>query len=204
MLIRRTQPIRPSEITPRAWFDARRGLLRAGLAGLGGWALRGVAAESRPGGSLDPLQKSPYSTAEPPTPQKDITSYNNFYEFGSNKQDPALQAYKLPLRPWSVALEGLVHKPRQISIESLLRLAPLEERIYRLRCVEGWSMVVPWVGFPLATLLRQVEPLGSARYVEFESFYDQKIMSSPIMGRLEWPYVEGLRLDEAMHPLTLV
>ncbi|MBL8471871.1 MAG: protein-methionine-sulfoxide reductase catalytic subunit MsrP [Rhodocyclaceae bacterium] len=204
MLIKGPALIQPSEITPRAQFEARRRLLRAGAASLAAWTLRAAGAQEGPADTLGLLQESPFSIAEPPTPKKDLTSYNNFYEFGSNKQDPALQAYKLPTRPWSVAIDGLVHKPRRIAIENLLRLAPLEERIYRLRCVEGWSMVVPWVGIPLSVLLRQVEALSSARYVEFESFYEQKIMSSPIFGRLEWPYVEGLRLDEAMHPLTLV
>jgi sulfoxide reductase catalytic subunit YedY len=154
--------------------------------------------------SCDELKEVAGSTVESPTRLQDITSYNNFYEFGTSKQDPALYAHKLPVRPWTVTLEGLVHKPRTLDIERILKLAPLEERIYRLRCVEAWSMVVPWVGFPLSALLRQVEPLGSAKYVEFESFHDAKLMSSPIFNPLVFPYIEGLRLDEAMHPLTLL
>jgi sulfoxide reductase catalytic subunit YedY len=130
-----------------------------------------------------------------------VTTYNNFYEFGTDKADPARNAHKMAVRPWTVNVEGLVGKPRRFDIDELLRLAPLEERIYRLRCVEAWSMVVPWVGFPLAALLKEVEPLGSAKYVEFVTHYDPKIM---IRDVLDWPYTEGLRLDEAMHPLTLL
>jgi sulfoxide reductase catalytic subunit YedY len=201
MIIRRPPPIPASHITPRPLFEARRELLRAGAVALAATALPGRAFA---GASLGPLQPSRLSTVESPTRLQDITSYNNFYEFGTSKQDPALYAHKLPVRPWTVTLEGLVHKPRTLDIERILKLAPLEERIYRLRCVEAWSMVVPWVGFPLSALLRQVEPLGSAKYVEFESFHDAKLMSSPIFNPLVFPYIEGLRLDEAMHPLTLL
>ena len=202
--IRRSEKIAPSDITPRALFDARRGFVRAGGAALAGLLLPAAAHAAAPAPRFGTLLTSPYSTTERPTRLDHITSYNNFYEFGTSKQDPALYAHKLPLRPWTVTLEGLVHKPRTLDIERILKLAPLEERIYRLRCVEAWSMVVPWVGFPLAELLRQVEPLGSAKYVEFESFHDAKLMSSPIFNPLVFPYIEGLRLDEAMHPLTLL
>jgi sulfoxide reductase catalytic subunit YedY len=139
-----------------------------------------------------------------PTPRGDVTSYNNFYEFGTDKADPARNAHTLKTRPWTVTIEGEVKKPRVIGIDDLLKLAPMEERIYRLRCVEGWSMVIPWVGYSLAELIRQVEPTGNARFVEFHTLADPKTM--PFVGSrvLDWPYVEGLRLDEAMHPLTLL
>jgi sulfoxide reductase catalytic subunit YedY len=201
MRIRRTTGISSGDVTPRALFDERRRLLRAGTVALATLALPGHARAGQP---LGPLIRGRYSDAGPPTRLEDVTSYNNFYEFGTSKQDPSVQAHKLPLRPWAVSIEGLVRTPRVIDIERLLKLAPLEERIYRLRCVEGWSMVVPWIGFPLSALLRLVEPLGSARYVEFESFHDARLMSSPIFNPLVFPYIEGLRIDEAMHPLTLL
>ena len=196
----------PSEITPRPLFEDRRAFLRT-LAGLGlAGSLPGTAAESAPrrGIALATSLRSPYSTGEKLTAYDEVTGYNNFQEFGINKLDPARNAHRLPTRPWTVTLEGLVRRPRTLDLDDILRLAPLEERIYRLRCVEGWSMVVPWIGFPLDALLRQVEPLGSARYVEFESYYDQARMSLPFFVVLEFPYVEGLRLDEARHPLTLL
>jgi sulfoxide reductase catalytic subunit YedY len=196
----------PSEITPRPLFEDRRAFLRA-LAGLGlAGSLPGTAAESAPrrGIALATSLRSPYSTGEKLTAYDEVTGYNNFQEFGINKLDPARNAHRLPTRPWTVTLEGLVRRPRTLDLDDILRLAPLEERIYRLRCVEGWSMVVPWIGVPLDALLRQVEPLGSARYVEFESYYDQARMSLPFFVVLEFPYVEGLRLDEARHPLTLL
>jgi sulfoxide reductase catalytic subunit YedY len=139
-----------------------------------------------------------------PTAYGDATTYNNYYEFGTDKSDPARHAGKLVTRPWTLSVEGEVKKPRRFDLDELLKLAPLEERIYRLRCVEGWSMVIPWVGWSLAELLKKVEPTGNARYVEFVTLADPKQM--PYVGSrvLDWPYVEGLRLDEAMHPLTLM
>ncbi|MFN4064675.1 MAG: protein-methionine-sulfoxide reductase catalytic subunit MsrP, partial [Parazoarcus communis] len=145
---------------------------------------------------------SPVSTTESQTAYKSVTTYNNFYEFGTDKEDPARNAGKMAVRPWTVRVEGLAGKPRTFDIDDLLKLAPLEERIYRLRCVEAWSMVVPWVGFPLSALLKQVDPLGSAKYVEFVTHYDASIMTRRQI--LNWPYTEGLRLDEAMHPLTIL
>ena len=138
------------------------------------------------------------------TAYKDASSYNNFYEFGTDKSDPVANAHTLKTNPWSVDIEGLVKKPGRLGLEDLLKLSPMEERIYRLRCVEGWSMVIPWVGYSLAGLIRQVEPLGSAKYVEFVTLADPKTM--PFVGSrvLDWPYVEALRLDEALHPLTLL
>lgn len=209
MLIKRQTDIVPSEITPRALFDSRRDFIRA--AGLGvGAALLGVGlsgearAASYGGQSLGPLLKSPLSTDEKLNDYKDITSYCNFYEFGTDKSDPSRNAHRMSTRPWTVSIEGMVQKPKTLAIEDVLKLAPLEERIYRLRCVEAWSMVVPWVGLPLSALLKQVEPLGGAKYVEFTTLADPKTMPGVRSAVLDWPYVEGLRIDEAMHPLTLL
>ncbi|AKU10800.1 putative sulfite oxidase subunit YedY [Azoarcus sp. CIB] len=205
MLILRLSDILPSEITPRALFeDRRRFLIGAGAtlaAGAAMWA--GLPSEARAAAAkLDPLTRSPFSSDETQTPYKSVTTYNNYYEFGTDKEGPAANAGKLTVRPWAVRVEGLAGKPRTFDIDDLLKLAPLEERIYRLRCVEAWSMVIPWVGFPLSALLRQVDPQGSAKYVEFITHYDPKIMlRRPV---LDWPYTEGLRMDEAMHPLTLL
>ena len=205
MRILRPGDILPSEITPRALFeDRRRFLIGAGAtiaAGAAMWA--GLPSEARAAAAkLDPLTRSPFSSDETQTPYKSVTTYNNYYEFGTDKEDPAANAGKLAVRPWTVRVEGLAGKPRTFDIDDLLKLAPLEERIYRLRCVEAWSMVIPWVGFPLSALLRQVDPQGSAKYVEFVTHYDPKIMlRRPV---LDWPYTEGLRMDEAMHPLTLL
>ena len=204
MLIRRPPDIAPSEITPRVLFEDRRRFLQTlgtgALAGAALWAGLPRPAHAAPQ-KLSPAP-SPYTVNEEKTPYKAVTTYNNFYEFGTDKEDPAAHAGVMQTRPWTVRVEGLAGKPRTFDIDEILRLAPLEERIYRLRCVEAWSMVVPWVGFPLSALLKQVEPQGSAKYVEFISHYDPKIMlRRPV---LEWPYREGLRMDEAMHPLTLL
>jgi len=206
MLIRRPDRIASSEITPKAVFDARRRFLTQGSALLAGAAMHlpAPAANAPDTVPLAPLSRSPLSTAEAMTPLRKVLEYNNFYEFGSSKGDPSLYAHKLPIRPWTVTIDGLVHKPRTLDIDQLLKLAPLEERIYRLRCVEAWSMVIPWVGYALSTLLKQVEPLGSAKYVRFESYYDPQVITPHFFGFLEFPYVEGLRLDEAMHPLALL
>jgi len=199
MLIRRPDDIAPSEITPRSLFDRRREFLRlssgAALAGL-----LPAAAEAR----LGPGQPSVLSTTETPTPLKHVAGYNNYYEFGTDKEDPARTAHALRVRPWTLSIEGLVKQPKTLGIEDILKLAPLEERIYRLRCVEGWSMVIPWLGFPVASLLKQVEPLGSAKYVEFITAVQPETMPGVRSRVLDWPYVEGLRLDEAMHPLAII
>jgi sulfoxide reductase catalytic subunit YedY len=205
-----------SEITPQGVYLQRRDLIRrmaGGVAGVGlaSWAMRDALAQTGPGrpGKLAALPgaKSTLSgatTVEKFTDYKDVTGYNNFYEFGLEKSDPARNAHTLKTSPWTVAVDGLVKKPANYTLEDLLKLSPQEERIYRLRCVEGWSMVIPWVGYSLAELIRRVEPLGSAKYVEFVTLADPKTM--PYVGTrvLDWPYVEGLRLDEAMHPLTLL
>ncbi|MHB1676435.1 MAG: protein-methionine-sulfoxide reductase catalytic subunit MsrP [Sulfuriferula sp.] len=147
---------------------------------------------------------SRYSTAETATGYKEVTTYNNYYEFGTDKSDPAEYAPSLKTRPWTVSIVGEVKRPKVWDIDALIKAFPLEERIYRMRCVEGWSMVIPWVGFPLASLIRQVEPTSKAKYVEFTSLYDPAQMPGQRRAVLDWPYVEGLRMDEAMHPLTLL
>jgi sulfoxide reductase catalytic subunit YedY len=199
MLIRPPADIPSSEITPRELFERRREFLRLALGAAVGSALPTAAAATK----LPATTNGRYSTDESPTPYRHVTGYNNFYEFGTGKEDPATTAAALRTQPWSITIEGLVHKPKTLAIEDILRLAPLEERIYRLRCVEGWSMVVPWIGIPLAALLRQAEPLGSAKYVEFVSAAQADTMPGLRRQVLDWPYNEGLRLDEAMHPLTL-
>jgi sulfoxide reductase catalytic subunit YedY len=201
VLIRKAPDIPSSEITPHSVYLRRREFLGAGL-GLA--ALAALPASLRAG----PIQaqKSPFSTDEPPTRKADATSYNNFYEFGTDKADPAAKAGSLKASPWSVKIDGLVGKPATYTLEDILAPVTLEERIYRLRCVEGWSMVIPWVGFPLAELLRRVEPQGSAKYVAFETLVRPEEMPGQrgLFQPLPWPYVEGLRLDEAMHPLTIL
>jgi methionine sulfoxide reductase catalytic subunit len=206
----------PSEITSRSAYLGRRAVLRQLAAGVGGatlatWASREALAHAsspRPGklavlgGARSGVPGA--VTMEAVTDYKLATTYNNFYEFGTDKSDPAAYAKTLQPRPWTVAVEGLVGKPQTFDIDSLIKLAPMEERIYRLRCVEGWSMVIPWVGYSLAALIKAVQPLGSAKYVEFVTLADPKQMPGLSSNVLNWPYVEGLRMDEAMHPLTLL
>jgi sulfoxide reductase catalytic subunit YedY len=204
MLIEKPADIPPSEITPRASYQARRAFLReAGILGVAA----GLYAAGLPRDALAALtdvRKSAFSTSEKATSVKDVTTYNNFYEFGTGKDDPAERAGALRTRPWTVAVEGECARPKRWDVEELLKLAPLEERIYRMRCVEGWSMVIPWVGYPLAELLRRAEPTSRAKYVEFTTLMDPKQMPGQRVAVLEWPYVEGLRIDEAMHPLTIL
>ena len=207
ILVRKTsahQPL-PSEITPQTVYQDRRTLLKALALGAAGSALAGWAA--RDARAALSAARSPVAgavTMEKTTPQKDATSYNNFYEFGTDKSDPAHAAAALKIDPWSVEIEGLVTKPGRIALEDLRKLSPLEERIYRLRCVEGWSMVIPWIGYSLSALIQHVQPLGSAKYVEFVTLADPKQMPGVRSGVLDWPYTEGLRMDEALHPLTLL
>jgi sulfoxide reductase catalytic subunit YedY len=153
---------------------------------------------------LTGIQKSQYSTTEKPTSFKDITNYNNYYEFSTDKYEPNGMSANFRTRPWTVSVEGLVKKPKKLDIDTVMKMAPLEERIYRHRCVEGWSMVIPWVGFPLNVLIKQAEPLGSAKFVAFETIFAPDQMPNQKRDVLSWPYVEGLRMDEAMHPLTLL
>jgi methionine sulfoxide reductase catalytic subunit len=201
MPIRHRPAIKPSEITPPEVWLRRRELL-AGAVALG---LAGSFAETAAAAALT-ATKSPLSTDEPPTPLAGITSYNNFYEFGTDKGDPDRYAAKLTTHPWTVKVDGLVAKPAEYQLEDILKPVTLEERIYRLRCVEAWSMVIPWVGFPLSDLLKRVEPQGSAKYVAFETLVrpDEMPGQHGLFQTLDWPYVEGLRLDEAMHPLTIL
>jgi sulfoxide reductase catalytic subunit YedY len=200
-----------SEITPPQVYANRRGFVQQVMA-LGALGVSGVSLAQSPvprPGKLDALAGTPSSVpgawaTDTPTPYKNASTYNNFYEFGTDKSDPADNAHTLKTRPWTVELEGLVKKPGPMALEDLLKLSPMEERIYRLRCVEGWSMVIPWLGYSLSGLIKKVEPLGSAKFVEFVTLADPKTM--PYVGSrvLSWPYVEGLRLDEAMHSLTLL
>ena len=206
MLSRRGQHFTSNDITDRTVYLNRREWM-AGAAALA--LMPGESAASAPQGpALKATRNEAQSLQETPTKFEATTTYNNFYEFGVNKEDPARLAGTLKPRPWAVQVDGLVHKPKTYDIEDLLRLAPLEERVYSLRCVEGWSMVLPWIGYPLAALLRRVEPTGKARYVEFTTLLDPSQFPAQrpsFFGfSLEWPYVEGLRLDEALHPLTIL
>ncbi|SIT26153.1 protein-methionine-sulfoxide reductase catalytic subunit MsrP [Achromobacter sp. MFA1 R4] len=207
MLIRKPDDLLSSEITSEAvWRSRRELMLRAGAAaaavGLPGWATR--AAHAQEAGALPGKANPAFSVMDKQTSLSDVTSYNNYYEFGVNKDDPAANAGKLQTRPWTVSVEGEVNKPRTFTIEELLKLAPMEDRVYRLRCVEGWSMVIPWVGYSLSEVLKQVEPNGNAKYVEFITAVQRENMPGVRAAILEWPYVEGLRIDEAMHPLAML
>jgi methionine sulfoxide reductase catalytic subunit len=203
-----------SEITPEsAYADRRRFLKDAALfaataAGVGGgllWATHTWRSRSRgvSGEALEAATGS-FRTTEAKTPFEEVTTYNNFYEFGSTKSSPSREAARLRARPWTVTIGGEVQRPRELDADDLRRLYPLEERVYRMRCVEAWSMVIPWIGFPLAALLRDVQPTSQARYVAFTTLLDPEQMPGQRSRVLDWPYVEGLRLDEALHPLTLL
>ncbi|QWD11311.1 protein-methionine-sulfoxide reductase catalytic subunit MsrP [Polynucleobacter paneuropaeus] len=199
--------ILPSDITPQAVYEKRRQLIQAAAAGSFGLALAPWFSREALAANAQTLAATPnplYVGKEDLTPLKDVTGYNNFYEFGTDKRAPAENASTLQTRPWTITVEGLVKKPMTFDIDALLKLAPMEQRVYRLRCVEGWSMVIPWDGYPLSSLLSKVEPLGSAKYVEFVSLADRKQMPGVNSPILDWPYREGLRLDEAMNPLTLL
>ncbi|CAD6881471.1 Protein-methionine-sulfoxide reductase catalytic subunit MsrP [Methylomonas albis] len=189
-----------SEITPRELFYQRRHFMQLALGGSA--ALLAGAAVG--GEKLASSLSEAYGLTDKLTPLEDVSQYNNFYEFDTSKEGPAKLAGSLKTRPWTVSVEGEVRKPKQFAIEDLLKLAPMQERIYRLRCVEAWSMVIPWLGYPLAELLKQVEPTSEARYVEFVSLHDPEQLPGQRRAVLEWPYREGLRIDEAMHPLALL
>jgi methionine sulfoxide reductase catalytic subunit len=219
VLIKKAADIKSSEITDRKVYLNRRlfmrGAVLAGSALATGFVYRKLTAppavvQSQPKISgvvtptADDAVRNGFKVNDPLTSLKDITNYNNFYEFSTTKEAVASAARGFVTRPWSVAVDGLVNKKRVFDLDDLLKIAPQEERIYRLRCVEGWSMVIPWVGFPLNELLKQVEPLSSARYVAFETLLDPKRMPNQRTSVLDWPYVEGLRLDEAVHPLTIL
>ena len=189
-----------SEITPQAAFERRREFMRLAAGAVASLGLPTAQAKE----ALVAKPATAYSATETPTPYTHVTGYNNYYEFGSDKEDPARNASALRTRPWSITLDGLVKRPKTLAIEDVQRLAAMEERVYRLRCVEGWSMVVPWIGFPLSVLLKQVEPMTDAKYVSFESAVQPDAMPGVRRKLLDWPYREGLRRDEAMHPLTLL
>ena len=202
MLIKKPDDIKSSEITDEALYVGRRAFLRrAGLLGLaaaGAATVPSLYARGRQGGGSDSAQP-----ADEITPWEDATTYNNFYEFGTDKSDPAENAKAFRTKPWSVRVEGLVAKPATYHLEDFIKPHKLVERVYRHRCVEAWSMVIPWLGFPMADLIRRVQPLGSAKFIELSTLLDPKQMPGQRRGVLEWPYTEGLRLDEAMHPLAL-
>jgi sulfoxide reductase catalytic subunit YedY len=219
MLIKKPSDIKSSEITDEKVYLNRRFFMRgavlAGTVTATGLLYRKLnpppaVVESRPkiAGVVTPpsdeAMRKGFKVNEALTSFEDITNYNNFYEFSTEKRSVASEARGFVTRPWTVSVEGLVNKPKVFDIDDLLKLAPQEERIYRHRCVEGWSMVIPWVGFPLAALLKQVEPLASARYVAFQTLYDPNRMPNQNTGVLDWPYVEGLRLDEALNPLAIL
>lgn len=209
MLIRKPSDIRSSEITPREMYLNRRKFMRdAAVAGTALAAGRILPAAAIGSFAADELQfrKSDLSThGEELTPLKDVTTYNNFYEFGTDKDDPARNAHTLRTVPWTVSIEGEVKTARLYDVESILKMHPsLEERVYRLRCVEAWSMVIPWIGIPLASVIKAVEPTSKAKYVAFQTLFDPKQMPGQRRYVLRWPYVEGLRMDEAMHPLTIL
>ncbi|HET9023436.1 MAG TPA: protein-methionine-sulfoxide reductase catalytic subunit MsrP [Burkholderiaceae bacterium] len=198
MLIRRPSDLPPSEITPQAVYEQRRALLKAAVAAA---LVPGMVSAQQ----KLPVSPGPFQTMEQATPVNLVANYCNFYEFGTGKEDPPRYAPKmLKTRPWTVQVEGAVKKPRSFDIDELMKLAPLEERVYRLRCVEAWSAVVPWVGIPLSELIKRVEPTGNARFVEFVTLADRKQMPGLGAPVIDWPYTEGLRMDEAMHPLTLL
>jgi methionine sulfoxide reductase catalytic subunit len=188
-----------SEVTPQSlYLNRRRFLATLPLAGAALYPRRALAAAKLA------AVKGPFSTDEKVTPFADVTSYNNYYEFGTGKEDPAKNAGTLKTSPWSVAVEGEVAKPKIFDLDAIMKMAPLEERIYRHRCVEAWSIVVPWIGFPLNVLIKAVEPTSKAKFVAFQSLYDRKQMPAAVWAGIPFPYIEGLRMDEAMHPLALL
>jgi sulfoxide reductase catalytic subunit YedY len=197
--------LRESDVTPERLYLRRREFLALGAAGAVGALLPGARALAGPEGEpLTVASRSDRAGEEKPTPWDSITTYNNFYEFGADKDDPARHAGSLRTRPWTVSIEGEVRRPQVVDVDSLVKGFPLEERIYRMRCVEAWSMVVPWVGFPLGELVRRVEPTSRAKYVAFQTLLDPKQMPGQRRAVLDWPYVEGLRMDEAVHPLAML
>jgi len=211
MLIKRTADMKSSDITPKDVYMNRRQFIAAAsttAATLAGLDALAAPAQARAGEKLANLKRSSFSTTEKQNSFKDITSYNDFYELGVDKGDPAQNAKYLTTRPWSVAVEGEVKKPKTFDIDAIMKMSPLEERVYRMRCVEAWSMVVPWVGFPLNALIKLVEPTNNAKFIQFVTLLDPKRLPGQkpgIFGSvLDWPYVEGLRIDEAMHPLAIL
>jgi methionine sulfoxide reductase catalytic subunit len=209
MLIKKPVDIAYSEVTPKALYLRRREFIQAaaagaigGAVGLSPLAVERLNAQGR--AKLPNVRKSPLSTSEMANSYEDATGYNNFYEFGTDKEDPKANAQRFNPKPWTIKVEGLVKNPATIDLDTFIKPYALEERIYRMRCVEGWSMVIPWVGFPLADLIKRLEPQESAKFVEFTTLLDPSRMPGQRYPVLQWPYVEGLRMDEAMNPLTLM
>ncbi len=211
MLIKKAADISSSEITPKSVYMNRRTLLAgaavAGAAVATGVGLREMVSPgtvAHAGNKIDGIKKSGLSTTETVTPFKDVSNYNNYYEFSTDKYQPAGLAKNFRIRPWKVTIDGLVQKKQVLDVDAIIKMAAPEERIYRHRCVEGWSIVVPWIGFSLSELIKRADPLGKAKFVEFTTLEDPSQMPGQRGSVLQWPYLEGLRLDEAMHPLTLL
>jgi methionine sulfoxide reductase catalytic subunit len=211
MLIKRTPDLRYSDVTPKSVYVNRRKFLAeaamAGgvlLTGRGIWNLISPEQKALAGSKLDAAVKSPYSTSEKQNSYQDVTHYNNYYEFGSGKNEPAKYAQNFKTSPWTVSVEGECVKPRKFTMDEILKLAPLEERIFRHRCVEAWSIVVPWIGYSFSVLANQVQPKPTAKFVAFESFYDLSQMPMSRGTGIDYPYIEGLRMDEAMNPLATI
>ena len=211
MLIKKAEDIRSSEITPKSLYLNRRKFLAgaaiAGTAVATGRVLREIVTPSATvsaGNKIDGIKKSPLSTTETITPYNDVTHYNNYYEFSTDKDGPAELAKNFRARPWKVKIDGAVEKKQELDVDTIIKMAAPEERIYRHRCVEGWSIVVPWIGFSLSELIKRVNPTSKAQFVEFTTIVDTNQMPGQRRQVLEWPYVEGLRMDEAMHPLALL
>jgi len=205
MLIRKPDNVLSSEITSYTEYKNRRQFLAAAASATAGAALLGgVSQDAFADTKLQTVKGSLTTTGEELTSRQDITTYNNYYEFGVGKDEPSKNAGTLRTRPWTVSVEGLVKQPKTFDIDSLLKLRPLEDRVYRFRCVEGWSMVIPWVGYPLSEFIKQCNPLPGAKYVQFLTLYDSKQMPQARYSNISWPYSEGLRMDEAMNPLTLL
>ncbi|MBI5216447.1 MAG: protein-methionine-sulfoxide reductase catalytic subunit MsrP [Ignavibacteriae bacterium] len=208
MLIKHTDDIKSSEITPeQLYLNRRKFIASASAATVGlvaGTILPSSIALAKPGDDFKPKNPSKYNTTEELTPYKDVTTYNNFYEFGVDKENPSENAHTLKPKPWTVSVEGEVKKPAKYNLEDLMKGLTLEDRIYRLRCVEAWSMIIPWLGFPLRDLIKRLEPTSKAKYVAFETLYAPEQMPGQNRSVLKWPYVEGLRMDEAMNPLTIL
>jgi methionine sulfoxide reductase catalytic subunit len=211
MLIKKAEDIRSSEITPKSLYLNRRKFLTqaamVGAAAAVGLRVKETISPSTAvlaGNKIDGIKKSPFSTTETITPYKDVTHYNNFYEFSTEKDEPAELAKNFRTHPWKVKIDGLVEKKQELDVDTIIKMAPPEERIYRHRCVEGWSIVVPWIGFSLSEFIKQVNPTSKARFIEFTTLYDLQQMPGQRRQVLDWPYVEGLRMDEAMNPLALL
>jgi len=205
VLIRKSGRLTESDVTPVEIYRRRREFMKSGLM-LAGAAVGAMLLPKHATGKLklDEVTPGPFSSNEETTPRKDIISYNNFYEFGVDKSDPARHAHAMQTDPWSLRIQGEAETTGTFTLEDILKGRQLEERIYRMRCVEGWSMVIPWIGFPLADLVKRFQPTSKAKYLRFETLYDPEQMPGQRRNVLDWPYVEGLRMDEAMHPLTML